>query len=179
MPPTLPTHYTHIKRICIIGAGPSSIAALKHLLAEHYFTQIDIFEQRSRLGGVWDYSPENDGLKRYGVPHEGVGDVVNEMPIWRDDSHGEVGEVVSGGDLKGGLDGGEVEEGGEVKERKATFQSPMYDTLEANLPKMLMQHSDLDFPEGTPLFPDRREIERYLVRYAEDVCLFVDSFVFF
>lgn len=39
----------------------------------------------------------------------------------------------------------------------------------ANLPKMLMQHSDLPFPSETQLFPMHGEILEYLERYARDV----------
>ncbi|KPI37030.1 Thiol-specific monooxygenase [Cyphellophora attinorum] len=45
-----------IRRIVIIGAGPTGIAFAKFLLAEKTFDQIDIFEQRTRVGGVWNWS---------------------------------------------------------------------------------------------------------------------------
>lgn len=35
---------------------------------------------------------------------------------------------------------------------------------------MLMQHSDLDFPKHTQLFPRRKEILDYLDQYALNVC---------
>jgi cation diffusion facilitator CzcD-associated flavoprotein CzcO len=34
------------------------ITSSRHLLAERSFPQIDIFEQRSTVGGVWNFSPE-------------------------------------------------------------------------------------------------------------------------
>lgn len=52
---------------------------------------------------------------------------------------------------------------------RATFVSPVYDQLEANIPKMLMQHSTHPFPDSTQLFPTAAQIEEYLVSYAEPV----------
>ena len=52
-----PTRPFNIKGIAIIGAGPSGLAVAKHLLAENAFDKIDIFEQQSEIGGVWNYTP--------------------------------------------------------------------------------------------------------------------------
>lgn len=46
-----------IKRIAIIGAGPSGVTAAKFLLSAG-FAHIDIYEQRSKTGGVWNYTPQ-------------------------------------------------------------------------------------------------------------------------
>ncbi|KAF6226953.1 hypothetical protein HO133_008394 [Letharia lupina] len=46
-----------IKRIAIIGAGPSGLAAAKYLLAENAFSEIIIYEQRNSVGGTWNYTP--------------------------------------------------------------------------------------------------------------------------
>ncbi|KAL8999143.1 MAG: hypothetical protein Q9169_001922 [Polycauliona sp. 2 TL-2023] len=54
-----------IKSVAIIGAGPSGLAtaqakALKldrYLLAERVFSKVVIYEQRNRVGGVWNYTP--------------------------------------------------------------------------------------------------------------------------
>lgn len=45
-----------IKRIAITGAGPSGIAAAKHLLATLAFDTVDIYEQQAEVGGVWNYN---------------------------------------------------------------------------------------------------------------------------
>jgi protoporphyrinogen oxidase len=42
----------NVKKIAIIGAGPSGLAAAKFLLAEEYLEKIDLFEQQSEVGGV-------------------------------------------------------------------------------------------------------------------------------
>ncbi|KAL8719661.1 MAG: hypothetical protein Q9225_003358 [Loekoesia sp. 1 TL-2023] len=46
-----------IKRIAIIGAGPSGLTTAKYLLAEYKSFDITIFEQRSSVGGLWHYTP--------------------------------------------------------------------------------------------------------------------------
>ncbi len=47
-----------IKTIAIIGAGPCGLAAAKYLLAQGVFEKIEVFEQQSEVGGVWNYSPK-------------------------------------------------------------------------------------------------------------------------
>ncbi|KAF2857271.1 FAD/NAD(P)-binding domain-containing protein [Piedraia hortae CBS 480.64] len=47
-----------ISSICIIGAGPSGLAAAKYLLAEKSFNEIVILEARAQAGGIWNYDPE-------------------------------------------------------------------------------------------------------------------------
>ncbi|KAF5021590.1 hypothetical protein F66182_6372 [Fusarium sp. NRRL 66182] len=46
-----------VRRIAIIGAGPSGLAAAKYLLAEKKFSKVRVFEQRATPGGVWNYTP--------------------------------------------------------------------------------------------------------------------------
>jgi cation diffusion facilitator CzcD-associated flavoprotein CzcO len=50
-----------IKNIAVVGAGPCGLAVAKYLLAQDAFEQIDVFEQQSEVGGVWNYSPEPSG----------------------------------------------------------------------------------------------------------------------
>ncbi|RDA93460.1 hypothetical protein CP533_2677 [Ophiocordyceps camponoti-saundersi (nom. inval.)] len=47
----------HVKRIAIIGAGPSGLIAAKYLLAQQAFDEIVIFEQQHEIGGIWVPSP--------------------------------------------------------------------------------------------------------------------------
>lgn len=49
------------------------------------------------------------------------------------------------------------------------FQSAVYDYLEANIPKPLMNYTDLRFQDETPLFPAHVAVNQYLDAYAEDV----------
>lgn len=49
-----------IRRIAIIGGGPTGIAFAKYLSAEKAFDTIDVFEQRDNVGGIWNLSkPEH------------------------------------------------------------------------------------------------------------------------
>lgn len=47
--------------------------------------------------------------------------------------------------------------------------SPMYDHLETNIPRSMMQYSDFSFPDDAQLFPQREVVMRYLQAYAEEV----------
>lgn len=49
------------------------------------------------------------------------------------------------------------------------FPSPMYDELHANIPKTMMKFSDADFPRESWAFPSRHDIQKYIVRYSQDV----------
>ncbi|KAL7932822.1 FAD/NAD(P)-binding domain-containing protein [Trichoderma chlorosporum] len=44
----------HVKKIAIIGAGPSGLSAAKYLIAQNAFDSIVIFEQREEIGGIWN-----------------------------------------------------------------------------------------------------------------------------
>ncbi|KAF2661219.1 FAD/NAD(P)-binding domain-containing protein [Lophiostoma macrostomum CBS 122681] len=46
------------------------------------------------------------------------------------------------------------------------FNSPIYEDLEANIPRMLMQYSDLPFPADQQLFPSHRQVLGYIQAYA-------------
>lgn len=115
---------------------------LRYLLAEKCFNQIEVFEQRSSVGGVWNY---NESSTKAGMstiiphlnPHEPA-----EKPVWIDHTEGP---------------------------REATFVSPVYDRLETNIPKDLMRFSDKAFPSEAQLFPKHRTVKQYLEEYAEDV----------
>ncbi|KAJ6032239.1 hypothetical protein N7540_002971 [Penicillium herquei] len=50
-----------------------------------------------------------------------------------------------------------------------TFISPVYDSLETNIPNSMMQFCDSPFPVGTSLFPPHDVVKDYLHRYAEDL----------
>ena len=50
-----------------------------------------------------------------------------------------------------------------------TFITPMYDTLETNIPHQLMGFADKEFPLNSALYPPREEVSKYLEEYAEDV----------
>lgn len=72
-----------IRRVAVIGAGPSGLAAAKYLQAEEYFEKIDVFEQQAEVGGVWHYTPVTGEAVPVPstTPH-----VPLEKPIWPKDS---------------------------------------------------------------------------------------------
>src|SRR5690606_27659546 len=51
--------------------------------------------------------------------------------------------------------------------------SPLYTNLSTNIPPNLMRFTTHDWPRSTVLFPDRTEVERYLLSYSEDVKEFI------
>lgn len=117
-----------------------SIDRYRYLLAEKHFDQVDVFEQRSSVGGAWNYCPSSSKI---GVsttvphldPHEAI-----EKPTWIDQPDGT---------------------------SEAVFVSPLYDRLETNIPKELMRYSDKPFPPQTQLFPKHHLVKQYLEDYAE------------
>lgn len=50
---------TTIKRVAIIGAGPSGAIAVDALAQEKAFDLIRVFERRERPGGCWYASDSN------------------------------------------------------------------------------------------------------------------------
>ncbi len=128
-----------ISRIAIVGAGPVGVAFAKYLVAEKAFSTIDIYEQRDRVGGIWNLSEPFES-KRIQIPQI-------------DPRYGHH------------KDGAPFSEELESLE----FESPLYDYLETNIPKQMMAFSDEPFPEDEPLFPSHQSVLRYLEEYAEDV----------
>ncbi|BFZ56343.1 monooxygenase [Savitreella phatthalungensis] len=49
------------------------------------------------------------------------------------------------------------------------FPSPMYDRLVGNIWYRLLELESHKFPDGTPEFPDRRQMQQYLLDYANEV----------
>ncbi|PGH04248.1 hypothetical protein GX51_03593 [Blastomyces parvus] len=142
-----------IRRVAIIGAGPSGLAAAKFLLAEKCFEKIDVFEQRSRVGGVWNYSPAGDKrLASIDIPQTNA-HLPAEEPIWHS--------------LPGSSQNSDSAEKQGTKE--ASFISPIYDGLETNIPHTLMRFSDKPFPADTQLFPRFATVLQYIEEYSADV----------
>ncbi|KAL9094388.1 MAG: hypothetical protein Q9165_003238 [Trypethelium subeluteriae] len=142
----------HIRSVAIIGAGPSGVTAAKYLLAERWFHRIVIFEQRNNVGGIWNYTPDDDLAKAEAqaqtIPQTSPAAPL-EKPVWRPR---DVGNLF-----------------GSVGEKEATFASALYDDLESNIPKELMQYPDYPFNHDLELFPERKEVLNYLEDYAQDV----------
>ncbi|KAF8538837.1 hypothetical protein BDD12DRAFT_126903 [Trichophaea hybrida] len=71
-----------ITRVAIIGAGASGLVAARALLEQKCFDTIDVFEQRSDVGGVWNYTPQTAPIR---IPSTDV-NVVEEPVEYVDDS---------------------------------------------------------------------------------------------
>ncbi|WPH01582.1 Hypothetical protein R9X50_00443000 [Acrodontium crateriforme] len=133
--------------VCVIGAGPSGLAAAKYLLAERAFSRISILEQRSTVGGLWNYVPcPNNVLAGLRIPQANPHAKRNE-PIWTGDLNSSNG----------------------LQQTQATFMTPVYDRLETNIPRGLMRFSDLEWPEDCQLFPEHEKVLEYIERFADDV----------
>ncbi|KAE8441528.1 hypothetical protein EG329_004874 [Mollisiaceae sp. DMI_Dod_QoI] len=126
----------NVKRIAIIGAGPTGLAAAKYLVAENTFDIIDIYEQQAEVGGVWNYTPSL--AEKVPVPQT-TPHVPPEKPIWPKDATAPI------------------------------FSNPMYERLNTNIPKNLMQFSDQDFPSESLLYPTRQDVQEYIVKYSQDI----------
>ncbi|OBT70228.1 hypothetical protein VE03_00205 [Pseudogymnoascus sp. 23342-1-I1] len=130
-----------VKRVAIIGAGPSGLAAAKYLTAEKAISQVTVYEQRANPGGVWNATPSLTSPS-YSIPQT-TPDTTPPVPLK--------------GDAK------------DDQEASWAFQSAVYDYLEANIPKPLMNYTDLRFRDETPLFPSHEAVNKYLDAYADDV----------
>ncbi|OBT90767.1 hypothetical protein VE02_00584 [Pseudogymnoascus sp. 03VT05] len=130
-----------VKRVAIIGAGPSGLAAAKYLTAEKSISHIAVYEQRATPGGVWNATPSLTSPS-YSIPQT-VPDTTPAVPLK--------------GEAKNGQEG------------SWDFQSAVYDYLEANIPKPLMNYTDLRFQDETPLFPAHKAVNKYVDTYADDI----------
>lgn len=140
--------YISISRIAIIGAGPSGISAAKYLLAEKAFDKIDVFEQRDQVGGVWNLTTNILSKK---------------TPIPQLDPHYDVERSVAS-KLMNGIAGSSA-----AIHQTSRFETPLYDLLETNIPKQLMQYANRPFDDDLPLFPRHEIVLDYCKEYAEDV----------
>jgi len=186
-----------VHKIAIIGAGPSGLAAAKHLLAQgqgNVFRDIDIFEQRGEVGGVWLHTPWVTA-RDSGQEVRRDGRVLDEVPLTNpfvgvdepaflpqpgiessDVENTTVSELDGAGDGKAStITNGEEAETSKRSGMTATmsanplFPSPMYDELNTNIPHTLMQFSDQAFPEDCEIYPTRQIVQDYLVEYARNV----------
>ncbi|KXL44522.1 hypothetical protein M433DRAFT_154980 [Acidomyces richmondensis BFW] len=138
-----------VETVCVIGAGPAGLAAAKYLLAEHAFSRITVFEQRSSVGGIWNYVPLPSGPPQVIQPSQ-----------LHPPAQGE--EATRAENAAASPCGSNVP--GDVE-----FLTPLYDRLETNIPRPLMGFSDLDWPDDCQLFPEHEKVLEYVDRYAEDV----------
>ena len=98
-------------------------SAYRYLEAEDHFKVIDIFEQRSSFGGLWNYSLQSS-IGKTEVPQTSPFQPLEE-PI------GTVNTAVTARDSNA-----------REENRNLEFPTPMYEDLETNLPHFLMEFSD-------------------------------------
>ncbi|KAI1126398.1 hypothetical protein F5Y10DRAFT_244926 [Nemania abortiva] len=183
-----PSPAFNINRIAIIGAGPSGLAAAKHLLGEGFTSsQIDIYEQQAEVGGVWNYNAATSS-KPLHVPLTDA-HAAPDPPIYPEEPElGEEEEEDKYADYEFDSDEEACTAPGSGacslppvsrREKKPpVFPNPMYDDLHTNIPHTLMRYSDLGFTadrkgkgthEGCEIFPPRQVVQEYLLQYARDV----------
>jgi cation diffusion facilitator CzcD-associated flavoprotein CzcO len=130
-------------RCSYIRALPHGILnPCRYLAAEHHFEKIDIFEQRSVFGGLWNFCPADlRGTTKIPQtdPHQPL-----EEPKWN-------------------------ELGDQEDYTPPIFPSPMYEGLETNIPHFLMRFSDSPALEKNQLCPSMEATLQYLKEYADDV----------
>lgn len=175
--PAAPVFDVH--KVAIIGAGPSGLAAAKHLLAQGQgtvFREIDIFEQRGEVGGVWLHTPwvtardpgqeaRKDGRVLDEVPLTDPFVGVDEpafLPRPSIEGEGKASTITNGA-------GAETPKRSGTTSANPLFPSPMYDELNTNIPHTLMQFSDQPFSEDCEIYPTRQVVQDYLLQYARDV----------
>lgn len=141
------------RTIAIVGAGPSGVTAAKYLRAEKAFDRIVLFEQRSRSGGIWNYTGGQRDEDLFTVPQTNPRGR-NQDPKWIGRIHPEDTHA------KNGSSG---------RDTDLSFLSPMYEKLETNIPRGLMGFQDLDWPEDSQLFPTHKTVLKYIDDYGKDV----------
>lgn len=126
----------------------------RYLLAEKTFERIDVFEQRSSIGGIWNYTPEDRDEDIFTVPQTDPSGKIDKS-IWR--SSGQLPHIQNGFN--------EERKGKKI----ASFISPLYERLETNIQRGLMVFSDLDWPQESQLFPKHETVLEYIEKYGQDV----------
>lgn len=139
------------RTVAIIGAGPSGLVAAKYFRAEKAFDKIVVFEQRSRSGGIWNYTPDDQDEDLFTIPQTSPTGK-NLDPVWREPVGHEPETNAQNGVMN-----------------EASFLSPIYDNLETNIPRGLMGFSDLDWPQDSQLFPQHQVVLEYINEYGRDV----------
>ncbi|KAF2677629.1 flavin-containing monooxygenase [Lentithecium fluviatile CBS 122367] len=142
------------RSIAIIGGGPSGVVAAKYLRAEKAFDKIAVFEQRSRSGGIWNYTGDQRDEDLFSVPQTDPRGK-NQNPVWREASKSP--------------DGSAAINGTSGTKETASFLSPIYERLETNIPRGLMGFQGLDWPQDSQLFPKHETVLQYIEDYGKDV----------
>jgi cation diffusion facilitator CzcD-associated flavoprotein CzcO len=141
------------KTIAIAGAGPSGVIAAKYLRAERAFDKIVLFEQRSRSGGIWNYTGDLRDEDLFTIPQTDPRGK-NQDPNWVNPRNPEDTHALNGSS---------------EHQTNPSFLSPMYEDLETNIPRGLMGFQDLDWPQDSQIFPTHQTVLNYIDDYGKDV----------
>ncbi|CAI6308091.1 unnamed protein product [Periconia digitata] len=148
--------YLRAKSIAIVGAGPSAVAAAKYLLAEKAFDRIEIFEQRGKAGGIWNYTNHQRNESLFRIPQTNPRGE-NQDPFWEPKSTDTISL-------------GETDESENFNlQPNVSYISPIYDDLETNNPRPLMQFQGQEWPPNTPLYPRHELVLAHVEAYGKDV----------
>ncbi|ODV90111.1 hypothetical protein CANCADRAFT_31168 [Tortispora caseinolytica NRRL Y-17796] len=120
-----------MKRVGIIGGGPSGIIAIRCFLSSGF--DVVVFERRRTAGGLWNYTAESC-----------------KIPCPSTDPWCSLPATASG-----------------------NWDSAMYDSLDTNIPKQLMDVTDFPFDERIPMFPERQDVLEYMNAFAEPYLKYV------
>ncbi|KAK6438810.1 monooxygenase [Oleoguttula sp. CCFEE 5521] len=121
----------------------------KYLVAENTFSRIQIFEQRSTVGGIWNYVPCPDGAQDSLAP-----------PCNSYDTDDAIGHRTERSPQRSVMDLSAVND---------RLLTPLYDRLETNIPRDLMGFSDLEWAQECQLFPKHQTVLEYIEQYSQDI----------
>ncbi|KAF8654311.1 hypothetical protein AX16_003538 [Volvariella volvacea WC 439] len=142
-----------IKRVAIIGAGPSGLIAYREFTQAGF--EAHLFERDHAPGGNWHYSDETPVDAPIPNADVSIGDYVPDLPP---QNVGLPYEVVHR----------ETEDDESYKQRRREFRGPkpVWDSLTANLPAPLQQITEWAWPAGTPWLISHFDLQRYLRSFA-------------
>lgn len=132
-------------------AATSKAEKGRYLRAEKAFSNIVLFEQRPRDGGIWNYTAEERDEDLFTVPQTNPSGK-NQDPIWK--------PAVANRHATNGANGAA---------KDPAFVSPIYERLETNIPRGLMGFKGLDWPQDSQLFPKHQTVLKYIEDYGRDV----------
>ncbi|KAJ7575403.1 FAD/NAD(P)-binding domain-containing protein [Mycena floridula] len=138
-----------IKRVAIIGGGPSGLIAYREFNRPEFEYSVRLFERDNVPGGNWHYTE--------GIPTDAP--VPNSDPA--------VGDYKP--DLPPSLPYDEEYEDGVVVRRKLEEHrgpKPVWASLKSNAPSPIQQIRELPWPAGTPWQLPHKLLEKYLRSFA-------------
>ncbi|KAI8358530.1 hypothetical protein BD560DRAFT_405692 [Blakeslea trispora] len=138
-----------IKKVAVIGAGPSGLPAARHLKEEG--VDVKVFERGSSVGGVWCYS-EIACLKPKMPTSRITRDIEKEVIEVKEETQKQLYEMTP-----------------ETMKLLLSKNPPSacYRDLYNNIATSLFAYPDFPFPEGTPEWCSHEVIQQYFEDYAD------------